>query len=117
VTASGISASSNVVGITLRTSSTQVLFSQDVRPLLVQFGCTGCHGGTNGLIVGTVADLLRGGNHGPAVVPGDGANSLIVRKISPGPPFGGRMPQGGPFMPDANIATIRTWIDQGALDN
>jgi phosphodiesterase/alkaline phosphatase D-like protein len=117
VTASGVSANSNVVGVTLRTTTAQVSFSQDVRPLLVEFGCTGCHGGTSGLTVGSVASLLQGGNHGPAIIPGDGANSILVRKISPGPPFGNRMPQGGPFMPEANIATIRTWIDQGALNN
>jgi len=117
VTSGGISANSNVVGVTVRAGTTQVSFSQDVHPLLVQHGCTGCHGGTNGLTVETVADLLRGGNHGPAIVPGDGAGSILVKKISPNPPFGARMPQGGPFMPDASIATIRTWIDQGALNN
>lgn len=113
----GISGNSNTVGVTVRGSVTAVSYSRDVRPLLVQHGCTGCHGGTSGLTVGTVAALLVGGNHGPAVIPGDGAGSILVKKISPGPPFGSRMPQGGPFMPDVNIATIRTWIDQGALDN
>ena len=117
VTAAGISANSNVVGVTVRLSVTQVSFSQDVRPLFVQYGCTGCHGGTSGLTVGTVASLLAGGNSGPAIIPGNGAGSTLVKKISPGPPFGSRMPQGGPFMLEASIATIRTWIDQGALDN
>jgi len=118
-TAAGISANSNVIGVTVRTSVAQVSFSQDVRPLLVQFGCTGCHGGTSGLTVGTVAGLLAGGiqSQGPVVIPGDGAGSILVRKISPSPPFGSRMPQGGPFMPDASIVIIRTWIDQGALNN
>ncbi len=117
VTAGGISANSNAVGVTVQAGTTQVSFSQDVHPLLVQHGCTGCHGGTNGLTVETVADLLRGGNHGPAIVPGDGAGSNLVKKISPNPPFGARMPQGGPFLPDASITTIRTWVDQGALNN
>ena len=117
VTAGGISANSNIVGVTVRAGTTLVSFSLDVHPLLVQHGCTGCHGGTNGLTVETVADLLRGGNHGPAIVPGDGAGSILVKKISPNPPFGARMPQGGPFLPDASIVTIRTWIDQGALNN
>jgi hypothetical protein len=117
VTAGGISANSNVVGVTVRAGVTQVSFSQDVRPLLVQYGCTGCHGGTSGLTVGTVAGLLAGGDRGPAIIPFNGAGSNIVKKISPNPPFGVRMPQGGPYMPDATIAVIRTWIDQGALDN
>ena len=119
VTASGISESSNVVGVTLRTSTAQVSFSRDVLPLFIDFGCTGCHGGTNGLTVGTVAALLAGGNRGPAIIPGDAAGSLLVKKISPNVPagLGARMPQEGPYMPDANIATIRTWIDQGAQNN
>ena len=33
------------------------------------------------------------------------------------PPFGDRMPQGGPYLPEATVAIIRTWIDQGAQDN
>ena len=117
VMASGISANSNVVGVTVRAGVAQISFSQDVHPLFVQYGCTGCHGGTSGLTVGTVAGLLAGGNSGPAIIPGNGAGSTLVKKISPSPPFGSRMPQGGPFMPDATIAIIRTWIDQGALDN
>lgn len=117
VTGSGISANSNVVGVTLRSSTAQVSFLQEVRPLFVQYGCLGCHGGTAGLNAGTVAGLLTGGDHGPAVIPGDGVNSILVRKLQPAPPFGTRMPQGGPFMPDASIAVIRTWIDQGAPNN
>jgi hypothetical protein len=116
-TSTGVSANSNVVGVTVNAGATVVSFARDVRPLLVNHGCTGCHGGTSGLFVGTVAGLLAGGLHGPAVIPGDGANSNIVRKISPSPPFGARMPDGGPFLPSSEITVIRTWIDQGAQNN
>ena len=94
-----------------------VSFQQNVKPLFTQFRCVTCHGGTSGLTVGTVAQLLRGGLHGPAVIPGSADSSLIVRKISPNPPFGDRMPQGGPYMPDSIIGIIRTWISEGARDN
>lgn len=94
-----------------------VSFSQQVLPILQQSGCTGCHGGSGGLFVGTVQQLLQGGIHGPAVVPGKGDSSVLIQKLSVYPPFGDRMPQGGPYLPEATVAIIRTWIDQGAQDN
>jgi hypothetical protein len=94
-----------------------VSFSQQVLPILQQSGCTGCHGGNGGLVVGTVQQLLQGGNHGPAVVPGKGDSSLIIQKLSVYPPFGDRMPQGGPYLSESTISIIRAWIDQGAQNN
>ncbi len=98
-------------------SGTPVSYRTDILPILENSGCVGCHGGTNGLTVSSVAGLLHGGLHGPAVVPGNADSSNIVRKISPNPPFGDRMPQGGPYLSTATIQLIRTWIDQGAKDN
>ena len=95
----------------------QVSFSQNVLPIFRSAGCTGCHGGNGGLIVGTVQQLLQGGIHGPAVVPGSADSSVIIQKLSPNPPFGERMPRGGPFLSNSTIAVIRAWIDQGALNN
>ena len=51
-----------------------VSFQNNVLPIFVKFGCYDCHGGTNGLVVHTVADLLKGGVHG------------TVRQSSPGTP-------------------------------
>ncbi|HUI08744.1 MAG TPA: c-type cytochrome domain-containing protein [Bacteroidota bacterium] len=99
------------------TASVAVSFSKNVLPIFDRYGCTGCHGGTNGLVVGTVADLLKGGIHGPAIVPGNADSSLIMKKTSPNPPFGDRMPQGGPYCPDSVRAVIAAWINQGAKDN
>ncbi len=94
-----------------------VSFSQQVLPILTAKGCTGCHGGSGGLNVGTVAELLTGGNHGPAVVAGDGAGSNLVKKLIAPPPFGQRMPLGGSQLPDSTINVIRTWINEGAKNN
>lgn len=69
-----------------------VSFKNNVLPIFVRFGCYDCHGGTNGLVVHTVADLLKGGVHGPAIVPGNADSSLIMKKTSLTPPFGDRMP-------------------------
>jgi hypothetical protein len=94
-----------------------VRFSADVLPILTNAGCTGCHGGTSGLRVGTVAQLLTGGNHGPAIVPGNADSSHLVQKLLSPPPFGSQMPFGGAPLAGASITVIRTWINQGALNN
>jgi hypothetical protein len=69
------------------------------------------------LFVNSVAQLLRGGDHGPAVVAGKADTSNLVRKLSSTPPFGDRMPQGGPYLPDSTLQVIKLWINQGAKDN
>jgi hypothetical protein len=98
-------------------ASGPVSFKNDVRPLFVQYGCEGCHGGTNGLWVTSVDSLKKGGVHGAAIVPGNSAGSLLVKKISSTPPFGSRMPLNGTPMSDAAQSVIKKWIDEGAKDN
>ena len=95
----------------------ELSFSQNIRPIFNANRCSGCHGGTSGLTVTSVADLLRGGDHGPAIIPGNADSSLLIRKVSPTPPFGSRMPLGGPYLPDSTISVIRRWINEGAKDN
>jgi len=94
-----------------------ISFSQRVLPILQRHGCTGCHGGSGGLFVGTPAQLLAGGDHGPAVVAGQAASSNLIRKLQVSPPFGTRMPQGGPYLPDTTVNVISAWINQGAANN
>jgi hypothetical protein len=94
-----------------------VSFASQVSPIFQRYGCYGCHGGSGGLFVTSVAQLLRGGDHGPAVVAGKADTSNLVRKLSPTPLFGERMPQGGPYLPDSTLQIIRLWINQGAKDN
>ncbi len=94
-----------------------VSFANHVSLIFQRYGCSGCHGGSGGLFVATVAQLLRGGDHGPAVVPGKADTSNLVRKLSAAPPFGDRMPQGGPYLADSTIQTIKLWINQGVKDN
>jgi len=103
--------------VDIKPAGTQLSFRQDVQPIFAAYGCPTCHGGTAGLTVGTVANLLAGGNHGPAIKPGKADSSILVQKLSTAPPFGVRMPQGGPYLPDATVNQIRVWIDQGAKDN
>jgi len=99
-----------------------VTFSRTIRPI-INSNCA-CHLNaqtSGGLNMDSHANLLRGGQSRatfPAVVPGDGASSLIFLKVSQDrPPVGQRMPLGGPFLSPDDQQRIREWIDQGALDN
>jgi hypothetical protein len=102
-----------------RPTPATVSFAVDVQPIFSDpaFGCTGCHGGSGGLSLASRQSLLKGGSHGPAVVAGNSAASNIVLKMGDTPPFGSRMPAGGARVPDSLVQRVRTWIDQGALDN
>lgn len=48
------------------------------------------------------------------VTPLDPANSYLYRKITGAGITGDRMPQGGPFLNDAQIKLVRDWIRRGA---
>ncbi len=89
-------------------------FARDVQPVLTA-KCLGCHSGASAqaeLKLHTRADLLKGGLSGPAIVAGDGASSLLLRKING--EQGMRMPPAGAPLPPETISVIRAWIDQGA---
>jgi hypothetical protein len=52
---------------------------------------------------------------GKRVVPGDSSMSLMYLKVSElMPPCGVQMPETGANLTAAQIATIKTWIDEGA---
>jgi hypothetical protein len=60
-----------------------VEFQRDILPLF-EAKCLRCHGGrqrAGGLDLRTVASLLKGGNSGPAMVPGKSEKSLLVELI------------------------------------
>jgi cytochrome c len=94
-----------------------ISFQARVLPIFTRHGCTGCHGGSGGLKVGTVADLLKGGTHGASVVSTQADNSILIKKLLSAPPFGDRMPQGGPYLPDSTVQVLKDWINQGAQNN
>lgn len=101
----------------VRASGTEsVSFAGDVAPLLVG-SCIGCHidamQNRGGLRMDTFAQLLRGGDSGPMIVPGKGAESLLVKKLRG--MVGDRMPAGGRSpLTEESVQLISTWIDEGA---
>ena len=59
-------------------------FEARIRPVLIR-ACYSCHGSDkaeNGLRVHSREALLSGGERGPALIPGDANNSLLIRAIS-----------------------------------
>jgi mono/diheme cytochrome c family protein len=90
------------------------LFKADIRKVLID-NCVDCHGGSeveSGFDLATRKGLLRGGSHGPAVVPGKSADSNVVRFIThKQKPF---MPAEADQLPAEQIAAIAKWIDLGA---
>ncbi len=91
-------------------------FSRDVQPLLNR-RCAACHGTLGGLSVASVADLLRDGLNGPAVLPGDAEGSLLVQSVRGTREEGERMPPGLRPLTEAEIDLIVRWIQAGAQDN
>ena len=79
--------------------------------------CYACHGALkqkSGLRLDTAALMRKGGDGGPAIVPGKSEESLIIEAVTGRE--GWRMPpegEGTPLSPE-EIATVRAWIDQGA---
>jgi len=48
------------------------------------------------------------------IAPSDPANSYLYRKVTGAGITGDRMPQGGPYLTDAQLKLIRDWIRRGA---
>jgi hypothetical protein len=91
-------------------------FARDIQPIL-QNTCYECHGPKKTkahLRLDSPAGILKGGETGTIVVPGNSEKSLIVRRLL-GLDGDDRMPKDGDPVPAAQIALIRSWIDQGAL--
>ncbi len=77
---------------------------------LFQTKCAACHGAgaLGGLNLSTYADAMQGGVSGPVIIPGDGANSLLITKQQAGGHPGQLTPE--------EIAQVIEWIDAGALE-
>src|SRR5260221_9341301 len=92
------------------------LFNSDVAALLTDH-CVKCHGGekgTKGALDLTTRELaLKGGDTGPAFVPGKSAESLLVQSIRH-EDKDLQMPKKEDKLPDDVIAKIAQWVDLGA---
>ena len=101
--------------------STPVDFEKDVLPAL-STSCLACHNKTKakaGLVLETPADIKKGGDDGPVVVPGKSAESLLLKASShmagvenPMPPPGNKV--AAPDLKPEQLGLLKLWIDEGA---
>ena len=93
--------------------SREEFFDARVRPVLSK-NCLSCHGVApqGGLLLDTREHLLKGGQSGAAVVPGDPEKSLLIQAVRQG---GERlkMPP-GTRLSDQELADLVEWVKQGA---
>ncbi len=88
-------------------------FEKQVRPLLVA-RCQKCHSGEapkGNLRLESRAELMAGGDTGPAIVPGDPKESLLVDAINYGDTY--QMPPKSK-LPAEEIAVLTRWVELGA---
>ena len=82
-------------------------FSQDIKSMMAKF-CFECHGVKKteaGLDLRTIESMLKGGEGGPALVPGKPEESLLFKMIHKG-----KMPPDGEMPSKADIGNVRKWI-------
>jgi mono/diheme cytochrome c family protein len=87
-------------------------FEKDVRPIF-RAHCFDCHGASpeveSGLDLRLVRLLTKGGDSGPAIVPGNPDASLFIQRIR-----AGEMPPGEVKVPAGELAVLEKWVEQGA---
>ena len=100
-----------------------VSYQSDVAPILDKH-CKSCHmPGQAGYVVsgfelGGYEALMKGTQFGPVVLPGDPLTSVLVMLIEGRVDPSIKMPHGDAQpLSEADILTIRNWVEQGAKNN
>ena len=89
-------------------------FEKEIRPILVEH-CHKCHGPSKqmaGLRLDSLQAALKGGESGPALVPGKPDDSPLVRVLKPSAEK--RMPPKSPLQ-DRQITLMEEWVRAGAV--
>ncbi|MBL8870662.1 MAG: DUF1553 domain-containing protein [Planctomycetaceae bacterium] len=96
--------------------SREDFFESQVRPLLLN-KCAECHGSETQwgeLRVDSLSALLKGGEHGPAIVVGQPAKSLLITAIERSGDL--KMPpEDKTPLTATEIQTLKKWIEEGAF--
>ena len=89
-------------------------FEERIRPLLAQ-NCFTCHTDSpqSGLRLDSRESILKGGQSGPAILPGDPEASLLIQAVRRTHPRV-KMPPGNPLNPD-QVRHLETWVRTGAF--
>jgi cytochrome c553 len=94
-------------------------FEGKIRPLLTA-NCYKCHSAEQGkakggLTLDTREGLLKGGENGPILIPGDPAKSKLITAVTYNDPDL-QMPPKGEKLSEKEIADLTAWIKMGAPD-
>jgi hypothetical protein len=93
-------------------SPAELVFERDIRPIL-RAHCLDCHGAEDDkkgqLDLRLVRFQVKGGESGPAIVPGQPADSLLIQRIR-----SGDMPPGPKKVTPAELSALERWIAAGA---
>lgn len=94
----------------------EISFNEHIRPILNE-NCLACHGGVkkeSGFSMLFEEEAFSANESGkPAIIPGNSANSEMIRRITHQDPEI-RMPPEGDPLSEEEIAMLEKWIDQGA---
>lgn len=107
-----------LAGLLLTTSlgAAPVDFAHEVVPILRKH-CVECHAGDKkkgGLSMNTRASLLEGGENGAVLTAGQAQKGKLLEAIVSADPDL-RMPPKGDRLTPAEVATLRAWVEQGAV--
>jgi mono/diheme cytochrome c family protein/uncharacterized membrane protein len=95
------------------------LFADVIQPILGE-RCVSCHGDEKvkgGLRLDSLANIMKGGEDGPVVAPGNPSSSpLLARTLLPVNDDDHMPPEGKPGLMPPEVAAIRFWIERGASD-
>ncbi|HZR19430.1 MAG TPA: PSD1 and planctomycete cytochrome C domain-containing protein [Verrucomicrobiae bacterium] len=94
-------------------------FENRIRPILAD-NCYKCHSVQSekvkgGLLLDSREGVLKGGDSGPVLVPGDPEHSLLIKAVRYTDPDL-QMPPKGKQLPDTAIADLVNWVKMGAPD-
>ncbi len=95
-------------------SAQSVSFEAQILPIF-QNKCSECHGNENPEVRLTVVnyeELMQGSEFGIVVNPGDPTTSYMIEMIETQ-----EMPQDGELVTNEELALIKVWIEEGALNN
>lgn len=109
------------IPVSVPTRKEPVSYANEVADVL-DAKCVGCHSSAlaeSKLNLEEVAGMLKGGKHGPAIVPGKADESLLLKmaahRVEPVMPPKDK--KGNPPLTPEELGLIKLWIDAGAKDD
>jgi len=91
-------------------------FAKDIQPVL-ETRCLECHNPNKvkgKLLMDTVANLIKGGENGASIVPGDATKGTLLERVTLAKGHDDIMPPKGDPLSAQEIANLKQWITDGA---